>query len=294
MITLDVMLQLLGFGTVLGGIYALASLGLGLAWGLMHVVNFAHGEWIMIPMYLTYWLSIIFGLDPYLIIPINMALGALIGFASQVLLFEPASKRGGGALMTILSTMGLSLFMIGVAQALWKQTFYSLPNPYIDTYLAMGPVSISEAHMIAFAFSCIAISAIYLFFKKTLIGKAILATSEIIGDPEAASIMGINTGKIRVLSMMIAGASTGIAGTLIATFYYIYPNVGITWCLLAFVIVIMGGLGSFQGLFIGGVIVGILEAIGSLILGSAHSYILVYAVYLLFLYLRPKGLMGRR
>lgn len=289
---LDVLPQILVFGLILGGVYALASLGLGLAWGIMHVINFAHGEWIMISMYLTHWLTMLFGLDPYLAIPISIAFGGLMGFLSQRHLVEPVLK--GGATATILSTLGLSSIMIGVTQALWKSTPRNTPNWYVETALGIGPVRLSLAHLMAFAMSISAITLIYLFFKGALIGKAILATSDLIGDPEVAGLVGIDVVRTRTLTLILAGISTGVAGTLIGTFYYVYPYVGLTWSLICFVIVVLGGLGSFKGLLIAGLIVGVLEGLGSLALGAAYGYILVYAVFLSILYLRPRGLMGRR
>jgi branched-chain amino acid transport system permease protein len=290
---LELLLQVLIFGMVLGTIYALASLGMGVAWGLMHVVNFAHGEWVMISMYTTYWLSVLLHLDPYLLIPINVGVGMAIGAASQKFIFAPISRRGGGALMTILSTFGISMLMTGIAQALWTQTIYTLTNSYISTRLSFGFVNISAAHLNGLVISVLVISIIYFVLKKTLIGKAILGTSEIVGDTEAASLMGIDTEKIKILSLGLAGAATGVAGTVIATFYYISPTVGITWGLLGFVVVTLGGLGSFSGLLISGILVGLLEAAGNMIFGQAYGYILVYAVFILVLYIRPKGLMGR-
>ncbi|RLG52276.1 MAG: branched-chain amino acid ABC transporter permease [Thermoproteota archaeon] len=289
---LGVLAQILAFGLVLGCIYSLAFVGLGLAWGVMHVINFAHGEWIMVTMYSTYWLVVLFNLDPYLIIPLNIAIGAVIGFVTQKQLIEPVLK--GAPLSTILSTFGLSTLLIGIAQALWKQNFLSTPNKYIEVSVNVGGVRLSAAHIIAAIMSVAVMLGVYAFFKKTLTGKAILATSDVIGDPEVASLMGINAAKVRLLTLMLAGALTGIAGTLIATFYYVYPYVGLTWCLLGFVIVVLGGLGSFLGLFIAGIIVGVLEGVGSVLLGTAYSYLLVYAVFLLVLYVRPRGLMGRR
>ncbi len=290
---LETLIQVVSFGIILGGIYALASLGMELAWGLMHVVNFAHGEWIMIAMYSTYWISVLFGLDPYLILPLNILVGMLIGSILEKFVFEPVRSGGGGALMSIISTFGISMLMMGIAQALWKQNFYTLPNLYMKTSVRIGYVSISAAYLVGFMLSLIAISAIYLFFKKTLTGKAILATSEVIGDPEAAPLVGIDTKKIKILTLALAGAATGISGTIIATFYYIYPTVGMTWCLLSFVVVILGGLGSFKGLLVGGIIVGLLEVIGSMLLGQAYGYILVYLLFIIILYVRPRGLMGR-
>jgi branched-chain amino acid transport system permease protein len=289
---LETLPQILAFGLVFGGVYALASLGLGLAWGIMHVINFAHGEWIMISMYFTYWLTILFGLDPYFVMPINIALGALIGALTQRHLVEPVLK--GGATATILSTLGLSSILIGITQAIWKSTPRNTPNVYVETSLGIGPVRLSLAHLLAFAISIIAITAIYSFFKSALTGKAILATSDLIGDPEVAGLVGIDAAKMRVLTLILAGASTGVAGTLIGTFYYVYPYVGLTWSLICFVVVVLGGLGSFKGLLIAGLIIGVLEGLGSLIFGSAYGYILVYAAFLMILYLRPRGLMGRR
>ncbi len=289
---LDMLVQIIAFGFVLGCIYSLAFVGLGLAWGVMHVINFAHGEWIMLTMYATYWLVVLFNLAPYLIIPVNIAIGAMIGFITQKQLVEPILK--GAPLSTILSTFGLSTLLMGVAQALWKQNYLSTPNRYIGISVNIGGVRLSAAHIIAAMVSVATMLGVYAFFKKTLIGKAILATSDVIGDPEVASIMGINAAKVRLLTLMLAGALTGVAGTLIATFYYVYPYVGFTWCLLGFVIVVLGGLGSFLGLFIAGIIVGVLEGIGSMLFGTAYSYLLVYVVFLLVLYIRPRGLMGRR
>jgi len=289
----DIVIQLLVFGVVLGGIYAFASLNLGLSWGLMHVVNFANGEWIMLAMYSTYWLSIIFHFDPYLLIPIDILIGIGVGSVLQWLVFEPVSKRGGGALMTILSTFGISMLIIGLSQALWSQTIYTLPNPYVSTRIAVGSISVSEAHLFAFLLSILAMLAVYLFLKKTRTGKAILATSEITGDPVAAGLMGVNTPRIRILSMALSGATAGIAGAVIATFYYVYPSVGTTWSLIAFVVVILGGLGSFSGLLLGGIVVGVMEAMGNLLLGQAYGFILVYVVFLIVLYIRPRGFMGR-
>jgi branched-chain amino acid transport system permease protein len=290
---IEVLGQVLVFGVVLGGEYALAALGMGIAWGLMHVVNFAHGEWIMITMYTTLWLSLIFRIDPYLLIPINILIGLAIGFLSQRFVFAPMSKRGGGWQQTILATFGLSMLMTGLAQALWGQTIYTLPNPYVGTYLRIGFISIPEAHMFGFVISLVTILGIYFFLKKTLIGKAILGTSEVMGDEEAAKLMGIKTSNIKVLALGLSGAAAGIAGTVISTFYYINPGVGITWAALAFVIVILGGLGSFSGLFVSGMIIGVLEAVGNMLLGQAYGLVLVYAVFLFVLYVRPKGLKGR-
>ena len=290
---LDVVIQLAVFGVVLGGIYAFASLNLGLSWGLMHVVNFANGEWIMLGMYSTYWLSIIFHIDPYLLIPINILLGIAIGVVFQYLVFEPVSKRSGSALMTILSTFGISILLIGVSEALWQQNIYTLTNPYVSTRLSFSSFSISEAHLFAFLLSIVTMCGIYLFLRKTLTGKAILATSEITGDPVAAGLMGVNTPRIRILAMALSGATAGIAGSVIATFYYVFPSVGTTWGLIAFVVVILGGLGSFSGLLLGGIVVGVMEAMGNLLLGQAYGFILVYVVFLVVLYIRPKGFMGR-
>ncbi|RLE51364.1 MAG: hypothetical protein DRJ21_00285 [Candidatus Methanomethylicota archaeon] len=289
---LDVLAQIIAFGLVLGGIYALAATGLGLAWGIMHVINFAHGEWIMIAMYTTYWLVVLLGIDPFWTMPINIVLVAVIGYFTQKYLVEPVMK--GGALATILTTFGLSSIMVGLAQALWKQNYYATPNPYPAMVLRLGIIRLSAAHLMAFIFSVAVISLVYIFFKKTFTGKAILATSELIGDPEVASLVGINTEKIRLLTLTLAGASAGVAGTLIATFYYIYPYVGLAWCLICFVVVVLGGLASFLGLFIAGLIIGVLEGLGAIIFGTAYSYLLVYAAFLIVLYLRPRGLMGRR
>jgi len=288
----EVILQVLASGIVLGGIYAIASLGLGLSWGILHVINFAHGEWILISMYASYWLVILLGVDPLILIPINILLGALIGMLTQRLLVETTKK--GGALASILSTFGLSLTIIGSSQLLWKSYARTMPNRYINMVVKMGVVRVSGAHFVSFLVSVGVIMAIYIFFKRTLIGKAILASSEIFGDPEVALLMGVDVRRIRLITMALAGISTGVAGNLIATFYYIHPYIGTLWCILAFVVVVLAGLGSLKGIIIAGILVGILESVGSLLIGTAYSYILVFLAFILTLYIRPRGLMGRR
>ncbi len=292
MITLEVLLQILVSGVLLGGIYALASLGLGLSWGIVHVINFAHGEWILLSMYASYWLVNLFGVDPLLLIPLSALIGAGIGVFTQKFLVETTER--GGALATILSTFGLSLTIIGTSQLLWKSYARTIPNRYIEMVIKVGVIRISGAHFVSFLVAIALITSIYILFKKTLTGKAILASSEIFGDAEVALLMGVNVKRIKLLTMALAGISAGIAGNLIATFYYIHPYIGMLWCILAFVVVVLAGLGSLKGIIIAGVIVGILECLGSLIIGTAYSYILVFLAFILTLYLRPRGLMGRR
>lgn len=292
MITLETILQVLASGIILGGIYALASLGLSLSWGILHVINFAHGEWILLSMYATYWLVILLGIDPLLLIPLNALIGALIGIFTQRFLVETMER--GGALATILSTFGLSLTIIGTSQLLWKSYARTIPNRYIETVVKIGVVRVSGAHFTSFLVAVALITIIYIFFKRTLIGKAILASSEIFGDTEVALLMGVDVKRIRLITMALAGASAGVAGNLIATFYYIHPYIGMLWCIIAFVVVVLAGLGSLKGIIIAGVIVGILESVGSLLIGTAYSYILVFLAFILTLYLRPRGLMGRR
>lgn len=289
--------QLLISGLVLGSIYAAASAGLGIAWGIMHVINFAHGEWIMLAAYLTYWLTVLLGIDPYLSAIITIPTLASIGFIAQEFLVEPVLKARTFAergLSTILTTFGMSTILIGLALTLWKENYYVTPNIYAGMVVNLLIARISGAHLIAFIGSLILMIVLYLFFKRTFLGKAILAGSEMFGDPEIAQIVGINIKKIRLITLSIAGAFTGASGTMIATFFYVYPYVGLTWSLIAFVAVVLGGLGSFSGLLIAGLIIGILEEIGAFILGSAYSYLFVYTAFLLILYLRPRGLFGRR
>ena len=292
-------IQLIVSGVILGFIYALASLGLGLSWGIMHVVNFAHGEWIMIAMYTTYWAVITLHIDALFALPLAIFIGLAIGYLTQLLLIEPTIPRTKTAeergFASILVTSGESIFLIGLALSLWGSNYYSTPNLYSSIRLNFfDVVFLPGSKVIAAIGSIISVMVIYLFFKKTFTGKAILATSELFGDPEMAQVLGINVKKMRMITLTLSGLATGIAGALISLYFYTFPYVGLIWVMIAFVVVILGGLGSFSGLLLAGIVIGICEEIGSIIFGAAYSYVLVYIVFLLILYLKPTGIFGRR
>lgn len=292
-------IQLIVSGFILGFIYALATLGLGLSWGIMHVVNFAHGEWIMISMYITYWAVTILHVDALIALPLAIFIGLAIGFLTQLLLIEPTIPRTKTVMergfASILVTSGESIFLIGLALSLWRENYYSTPNPYASIRLNFfNVVFLPGSKVIAAIGSILSVMIIYLFFKKTFTGKAILATSELFGDPEMAQVLGINIKRMRIITLTLSGLATGIAGGLISLYFYTCPYVGLIWVMIAFVVVVLGGLGSFSGLLLAGIVIGICEEIGSIIFGTAYSYVLVYIIFLLILYIKPTGIFGRR
>jgi branched-chain amino acid transport system permease protein len=288
MFTPEIILQTLISGLLMGCVYALVAVGLCLIWGLMEIVNFAHGQFMMLSMFLAFWMYTLLGVDPLLSLPLGAFLLFLIGIATYFLIIK-------GILYTtflaqIFATFGLGVFLHSMAQFLWTANYRSIQNPLLAGRIAVGQIFIGSPQMAAAIMCVIGFIFLYWFINKTEIGLALQAASE---DREAASLMGINSNRIFAVGWGIGSACVGVAGVLLSNFFYIFPEVGFTFALIAYVAVALGGFGSIPGSFIAGIIIGLVEAFGGLLIDPAFKYLSVYVLYLAVVFVRPQGLWGR-
>jgi branched-chain amino acid transport system permease protein len=286
--TSEILLQTLASGVLIGLIYALVAIGLTMIFGVMDIVNFAHGEFLMLGMYATFWAFALFTLDPIVTLPFTV----LILFAFGVLLYQLLIKRITDApmLTQIFTTFGLMFLLRGVAQFLWKPDYRSIGNSSVSGSLKLLGIQLGEPQLVAGVGAVLVTGVIWYFLNHTKLGAALEATA---ADKEAARLMGIDSHKMFSLAWGIGAACAGAAGGLLATFFPIFPDVGANFILLAFVVVNLGGFGSVTGAFWAGILVGVIEVMGGLLLGPQYKMAIVLVLFLGVLMFRPQGLMGK-
>lgn len=280
--------QVVASGLLMGFIYALVAVGLTLTWGVLDIINFAHGEYLMLSMYTAFWLYSLFNFDPLVSLPIAALLIFVLGFLTYKLVIKRVIDAPG--LTALLATFGLSLFLRNMAQFLWTpNNRFINASLVIDKKIELGSVILGMPQLVASLGSIIMVVVIYFFISKTRTGKAIQATAL---DKNTAKLMGINTEWIFAITFALSGAAAGVAGALMSTFFPVYPESGAMYGLLGFVIVALGGFGNIKGALYGGLIIGLAEALGGFILGTQFKYAVVFLIYLIVIQLRPKGLFG--
>jgi branched-chain amino acid transport system permease protein len=285
---MTLLLQSVLSGVLVGGVYALIGIGLTMIFGVMRVINFAHGELLMLGMYLTWIVFTWMGLDPFVSIlitaPALYLWGALLqkAFINRILGALPQNQ--------ILLTIGLGLVMSNAVMLAFTSDYRILTTSYSSSSFNVGPVSVSIALAISFAITAVITGLLGWFLLKTDTGQAIRATAQ---DREAAQLMGINVARTSVMAFGIGSALAGTAGALIAPTYYIYPQVGSAFTLKAFVIVVLGGMGSVLGATLGGLIVGVTESLAAVYVASGLKELVVFVVFLAVLLFKPAGLLGK-
>jgi branched-chain amino acid transport system permease protein len=285
----EVVAQSLASGLLMGCVYALIAVGLTLIFGLMEIVNFAHGEFLMLAMFTAFWLSALFGLDPLISLPVCAALL----FAVGVLTYKGIISRVLPApmLAQIIATFGLGVFLRSGAQLLWSPDYRVIPNPLLAGRGGLpGDVFIGRPQLVASLVALLAFAGLWWLVNRTELGLALRATAE---DREAAALMGISPERIFALSWGIGSLCVGVAGALMANFFYIFPDVGFLFGLIAYVAVALGGFGSIVGALVAGVVIGLVEALAGLLLAPALKYVAVFSLYLVVVLARPQGLFGR-
>jgi branched-chain amino acid transport system permease protein len=262
-------------------------MGLSLIYGVMGIVNFAHGAFVMLAMYASYWLSLFVGIDPVLGTP----LVALLMFGFGIVVYRAIIGRvlRGPFLARLLVTFGLSIFFINMAQFLWSPDYRMVQKSISRGIIMLGPVFIELPKLVASIGSLIVAGLIYWFLRKTKTGLAIQAISI---DRSAAALMGINLERLNAIAFGLGLACAGAAGALLASYYYIFPDVGTMFGLVALVAVALGGFGSTEGALIGAILIGIIETLGGFYVGPEYKYALIFLAYVLIVIARPKGLMG--
>ena len=281
--------QLLVSTVLLGGIYALIAVGLTLIFGIMRVVNFAHGEFLMLGMYLAFWSFTLWGVDPYFILVVAVPLFFAIGLGVYALVMRGVIHASHN--VQIFTTVGLSTALQNVALVLWTGDFRFVRPWESSVVVRILGAAFNLSQVIAFAVALLFTLALFAFMKWTHAGRVMRATAQ---DGEAATLMGINTDRVYRLAFAIGIACVGVAGVLVSPLYSVYPTAGLQFVLLAYVVVVLGGLGDMVGALLGALIVAGVEVIGSYVFGSAWKEVIYFVLFIAVLVFRPAGLFGQR
>ncbi len=274
---------------LLGGLYGLVGVGLSLVWGITNILNFAHGGMLMLGAYITYWLFALYGVDPFVSIPISMVLLFLFGLAVFYLMLAGVLKRSHFGFRTLLLMFALEMFMANAASLAFTADFRSVKPAYAGRSLQLGTVIVPLVELAVVCVAALMVLGLWLFLRRSRMGQAILATGL---DPEAAQLMGIGVQKIYALTFGIGAALAGAAGSLVATTTSINPFFGGGYTFLAALAAIAGGLGSIPGVMIGGLIVAVAETLGSVLMSPSYRMFVSFVVLILVLLVRPTGVLG--
>ena len=286
--TFEIILQAFVSGLLMGLIYALIAAGLSLIFGLMNIVNFAHGEHLMLSMFSSFWLWSLLGLDPLFSIPITILMMAFCGVLTHYFLIRFILKAK--MLIQICATFGLSIFIRALAQFLWTPDFRSVDKPLLEGRIEIANVFIGQPQLFASLVCLLAFLILYLFVTKTETGLALQATAQ---DREAAEILGIPSNRMFAIGWAIGLGCVGVAGGMMSNYFFIFTDVGVNFALFAFVAVALGGFGSIVGCLYAGIIIGLVESLGGLLIDPSFKLLYVFAIYLLVVICKPQGLFGR-
>jgi len=286
---LDIYMQLIVSGLLIGGLYALMAVGLTLIFGVLRIVNFAHGEFVMFSMYITYWIVIFSGMSAYMAVPLTAIFMFFFGIAVYILIIR--RTLGSPMVVQIFATVGLALLLANGSLVLWTADYRMLQTDVGARVIQVGEVFIPMASMIAFIVATVVALALFAFMSFTYIGKAIRATVQ---DRAAAQMVGINMDRIFMLTFALGTLLVGVAGALMTPIYPIYPTVGLNFGLVSFVCVVLGGMGSLPGALLGGLIIGMVETLGGYFIATGLKQAIYFFVFILILIFRPTGLFGQK
>jgi branched-chain amino acid transport system permease protein len=276
-------------GLTTGAVYALIALGLTLIYGVLHIINFAHGAALMVALYAVFMLKERLGIDPYMALPI-VTLGMFaFGYLLQRVVINRASH--GKDENILLVTLGLSIVLENLALVWFHSDTRNIETAYTLSTVQIGPAMIALPKIIAFFGALIVAAALFLIIRMTDLGRAIRAVSR---EKHGAKLMGIDVEKVYALSFGIGMACVGAAACFLLPTYYVSPQVGNGFVLIAFTIVVLGGMGSFMGALVGGLLIGVVESLGGLWFGDSLGQMGIFAIFIVVLLVRPQGLFGAR
>jgi branched-chain amino acid transport system permease protein len=296
---IELLAQVLISGILLGGLYALIGLGMSLIMGVMKIINLAHGELMMVAMYVTFWAFTLLKIDPYVSLLIVFPFMFVLGVAIQKFLISPVMKADSVLPQNqVLLTVGLGLVLSNLALLLFTANYRSVPVSYAsktiywDIELGGQPIALSFSFpfLAAFGIAMALGTLLFLFLGKTDTGRMIRATAQ---DSRAASLMGVNTTRITYITFGLGSALVGAAGALLAPVYYLYPQIGGPFTNKAFVITILGGMGNIPGAVLGGLVLGLAESLGSVYLSLGYKDAFGFIIFVAVLIFLPKGLLGK-
>jgi branched-chain amino acid transport system permease protein len=285
---MTIFLQSLLSGVLIGGAYALIGVGLTIIFGVMRIINFAHGDLVMLGMYASYFLFTLGNVDPFVsivfVFPLLFLFGAILQktVINKVLNALPQNQ--------ILLTIGIGLILSNTMMLLFTSDYRIISTTYSSGSFRVGEISVSTPLLLSFVITAAVTAALYWFLLKTDTGQAIRATAQ---DRDAAQLMGVNVKRMSVLATGIGAGLAAVAGSLISPTYYIFPQVGQPFTLKAFVIVVLGGMGSVMGATVGGIIIGATESLAGAYISSGLKDLVVYVLFLLILLFKPAGLFGK-
>jgi branched-chain amino acid transport system permease protein len=282
------LIQVIAGGLLLGAVYALFSSGLTLIWGMMNVINFAHGDFVMLGMYVAFVVWTVMGGGPAAAVPIAALVLASLGIVCYFVLIRHILR--GPMLAQILGTFGLALLLRYSAFWYFGTSFRTLPETLVGGTFLIGPIRIESSRLLAGVVALVITACLHLILTRTALGSRMLAVAE---DATAAELMGIRPDRMQAIAWALAAGATGVAGALIANFFYVAPSVGETLAIVAFVTVSLGGFGSVPGALAAGLLIGIIESVSAYAIGAIYKDIVVYALFVIVLWLRPAGLMGK-
>ena len=286
---IDVVAQLAVSTVLLGGLYALISVGLTLIFGVLRVVNFAHGEFLMLGMYLAFFAFTLASLDPYFVLLIAIPLFFGVGLAVYLLVMKGVIHASHN--VQIFTTVGLSTALQNVALVLWTGDFRVIRPWHSSVVIRVAGTAFNLSQVVAFFVAVALTVALFAFMKWTHTGRIMRATAQ---DREAATLMGVDTDRVYRLTFAIGIACVGVAGVLVSPLYAAYPQAGLQFVLLAYVVVVLGGLGDMVGAMLGSLIVATVEIAGSYIFGAAWKEVFYFLLFIGVLVFRPAGLFGQR
>jgi branched-chain amino acid transport system permease protein len=281
------LLQVVISGVLLGAVYALLAIGLNLIFGVMRVINIAHGDLMMLGAYATYWLFTLWGVNPIVSLVIVLPLMLALGVVLQRSLIDRVV--GQPLLISLLLTFGLSTFLTGAALNLWTSNYRSVPA--FSGSIQLAGLAFSVPRLIAFVVALAITGVVWYFLQSTRLGKAVRATSQ---NADVALVCGIDVARIRLLTFGLGTALAGAAGSLLAIIYAVYPEMGRAFLMKAFAIIVLGGLGSFGGAFLGALALGVAETLAAYTWNTQIAEAIAYAIFIGVLFVRPSGLFGVR
>lgn len=284
---MDIFIQLIINGLLLGGVYAIISIGLTLIFGVVRVVNFAHGEFLMVGMYATYLFAFQLGWHPYAaIVPVAILLFGL-GALMQRFIIQPLLDADGH--IQIFATVGVSTALMNLALLVFGADVFSTSVQFGTRNLHVGPVNIVTGQLFTLVVALLLVGGMHVFMTRTYLGRAFRAVAQ---HRNAAALMGVNVSSIYIITFALGASFVGVGAALITPQYPVFPTIGTYFVLTAFVIVVLGGMGSLMGAFLGSMLIGLVDSLAGYYIAPDLKEVVYFAIFILILVFRPTGLFG--
>ena len=286
---MEAIVQTIISGLLAGSTYALVSVGIALIFGVIELVNFSHGEYLMVAMYISFWCFKLLGLDPYFSFPIVLAFMIVLGFLTYKIIMQRVLHAPHE--IQILATLSIMLIFQNLVLILWKADYRNVRTDYSAESVSLGSISISLPKLIAFVVALLAATALYLFLQKTYTGSSIRAISQ---NNKAAQLMGIKLNRTYCLAFTIGISLTAVAASVLMPIFPAYPMVGQGFLLPAFITMVIGGMSNIPGVVVAGLVVGLIEALSAYLVGPEYQQIAYFILFLIVIIFKPEGIMSRK